>query len=138
MVSKVKYNASSYEKLSCPGECYTATATECSARNGVYSSTCGNGIGVCCFIVQTSGEEDTRVTRNNTYIRSPGYPGTTMASATYSHTITPVSSSIGQIRFDFKTFQIEGPTTTRTPLGDCLIDTMTIREASNKKPFVRN
>ena len=70
------------------------------------------------------------MTRNNTYIRSPGYPGVTTTSATYTHTITPISSSICQIRFDFQTFQIEGPTTTGTPLGDCLIDTMTIREAS--------
>ena len=85
---------------------------------------------MCCFIVQTSGGSDTRVTNNITYIRSPGYPGTTTTSATYTHTITPISSSICQIRFDFETFQIEGPTTTGTPLGDCLIDTMTIKEAS--------
>ena len=70
------------------------------------------------------------MTRNNTYIRNPGYTSTTTTSATYTHTITPISSSICQIRFDFETFQTEGPTTTGTPLGDCLTDTMTIREAS--------
>lgn len=97
---------------------------------GVYSSTCGNGIGVCCFVIQISGGEESRVTRNNTYIRSPGFPGTTTTSATYSHTIRPISSSICQIRFDFDTFEIGGPTTTGTPLGDCLTDTMAIREVS--------
>ena len=95
---------------------------------GVYSSTCGNGIGVCCFSIQTSGGAESRVTRNFTYIRSPGYPGTTTTSATYIHTLKPISSSICQFRLDFDTFEIEKPTTTGTPLGDCLIDTMVIRE----------
>ena len=38
------------------GECYTAT--ECSSRGGVSVSTCGNGIGVCCYVimVRNSGE----------------------------------------------------------------------------------
>ena len=31
------------------GECYTAT--ECAARGGTSSSTCGNGIGVCCYVI---------------------------------------------------------------------------------------
>ena len=34
------------------GECYTAT--ECSSRGGVSVSTCGNGIGVCCYIIMVS------------------------------------------------------------------------------------
>ena len=40
------------------GECYTAT--ECSSRGGVSVSTCGNGIGVCCYVimVRNSGEGD--------------------------------------------------------------------------------
>ena len=83
---------------------------------------------MCCF--QISGDSDQTVTRNNTYIRNPGYTSTTTTSATYTHTIKPISSDICQIRFDFETFQTEGPTTTGTPLGDCLIDTMTIKEVS--------
>ena len=75
------------------------------------------------------------MTRNNTYIRNPGYTSTTTETATYTHTIKPISSSICQIRFDFETFDIEGPTTTGTPLGDCLTDTMTIREA-RKRLFI--
>ena len=35
------------------GECYTAT--ECAARGGVSTSTCGNGIGVCCYVIMVSG-----------------------------------------------------------------------------------
>ena len=77
---------------------------------------------------QISGDSNQIVTRNNTYIRNPGYTSETTTSATYTHTIKPISSDICQIRFDFETFQTEGPTTTGTPLGDCLIDTMTIRE----------
>ena len=36
------------------GECYTAT--ECSSRGGVSTSTCGNGIGVCCYIIMVTHE----------------------------------------------------------------------------------
>ena len=35
------------------GECYTAT--ECASRGGVSVSTCGNGIGVCCYVIMVSG-----------------------------------------------------------------------------------
>ena len=116
------------QTLNFEGECYTAY--ECSGRGGIYSSTCGHGVGVCCFIVQISGGPDNKVLHNNTYVRSPGFPSTTAETATYTHSIKPISSSICQIRFDFETFVLEGPTTTGTPLGDCLIDTMTIREVS--------
>ena len=70
------------------------------------------------------------MTRNNTYIRNPGYTSTTTTSATYTHTLKPISSSICQFRLDFDTFEIEKPTTTGTPLGDCPTDTMAIREVS--------
>ena len=58
------------------------------------------------MIFQTSGDSDQIVTRNNTYIRNPGYTSTTSTAASYAHTIKPISSSICQIRFDFETFQI--------------------------------
>ena len=76
------------------------------------------------------------MTRNNTYIRSPGYPGATTTSATYTHTVTPISSSICQIRLDFNTFVIAGPNTVYSAtagdplLGDCVTDQLTIKEVS--------
>lgn len=103
---------------------------------GVYSSTCGNGIGVCCYVIQTSGGAETRVTRNFTYISSPGFPGTTSTSATYTHTIKPISFSICQFRLDFDTFVIAGLNTVASvnagdpELGDCVTDQLTIREVS--------
>eukprot|EP00091_Calanus_sinicus_P009317 TRINITY_DN21845_c0_g1_i1.p1 TRINITY_DN21845_c0_g1~~TRINITY_DN21845_c0_g1_i1.p1 ORF type:complete len:150 (-),score=31.96 TRINITY_DN21845_c0_g1_i1:39-464(-) len=55
------------------GECYTAT--ECSGRGGTYTTSCANGLGVCCYIVQESDGMVTDVTLNNTYIRNSGYAG---------------------------------------------------------------
>ena len=54
------------------GECYTAT--ECSSRGGVSTSTCGNGIGVCCYIIMVSETHEYPVTSDNVsyYFRFPG------------------------------------------------------------------
>ena len=67
----ILYNA--YNLVFPPGECYTAT--ECSGRGGSYTTSCANGLGVCCYIVQESCGLVTDVTLNNTYIRNPGYAG---------------------------------------------------------------
>ena len=55
------------------GECYTAS--ECTGRGGTSTTSCANGLGVCCYIVQESCGTKSDVTLNNTYIRSPGYAG---------------------------------------------------------------
>ena len=76
------------------------------------------------------------MTRNNTYIRNPGYTSATTTSATYTHTIKPISSSICQFRLDFDTFVIAGLNTVASvnagdpELGDCVTDQLTIREVS--------
>ena len=45
------------------GECYTAT--ECASRGGVSVSTCGNGIGVCCYVIMVSEGERGALTSDN-------------------------------------------------------------------------
>ena len=45
------------------GECYTAT--ECASRGGVSVSTCGNGIGVCCYVIMVSGGASGALTSDN-------------------------------------------------------------------------
>ena len=108
------------------GECYTAQ--ECLDRGGTSVSSCGNGIGVCCYIVQESGTTNNKVTRNNTYIRSPGYSGTTTTAATYTHTITKISSNICQFRLDFDDFDLVKPTSGTGTDGVCGTDEATFAE----------
>jgi len=104
------------------GECYTAQ--ECFDRGGTSQSTCGNGIGVCCYIIQTSvAGGSNKVTLNNTYIRNPGFTDTTNVAGTYTHTITKISSLICQFRLDFETIELAQPAT-----GTCGTDTLTMTE----------
>ena len=91
---------------------------------------------MCLLLFQISGDSDQIVTRNNTYIRNPGYTSTTTTSATYTHTLKPISSSICQFRLDFDTFVIAGLNTVASvnagdpELGDCVTDQLTIREVN--------
>jgi len=108
------------------GECYTAQ--ECLDRGGTSQSTCGNGIGVCCYIIQTSGAgSSNKVTLNNTYIRNAGYTDTTNEAGTYSHTITKISSEICQYRLDFETIELAQPAS-----GVCTTDTLTMKEGGQE------
>ena len=96
-------------------------------------STCAEGAGVCCYSVVVSGAGSGAVTANNSYIRSPGYSGTTATPATYTHTITRLSSSICQFRLDFEDFELAKPTSGTGSDGGCDTDHVTFREVSQFK-----
>ena len=91
-------------------------------------STCADGAGVCCYSVVVSGAGSGEVTANNSYIRSPGYPDTTATPATYTHTLTRLSSSICQFRLDFEDFSLAKPTSGTGSDGGCDTDHVTFRE----------
>ena len=115
------------------GECYTAQ--ECLDRGGTSVSSCGNGIGVCCYIVQESGTTNNKVTRNNTYIRSPGYTDSYSTPGTCSHRIIPINSNICQFRLDFHTMDLAKPETGQGNGidGECRTDSIAFIEVGRGK-----
>jgi len=108
------------------GECYTAS--ECSGRGGTYTSSCANGLGVCCYIVQESCGTTSDVTYNNTYIRNSGYAGGYSTSGTCSHKIKPINDNMCQFRLDFDVMELVKPVSGTGTDGTCSTDTLTIKE----------
>jgi hypothetical protein len=87
------------------GTCYTAE--ECSNKGGVNAGSCASGFGVCCTFTLTCGGSSTE---NCTYFDS----ATTVNDGACRAEICKLNSNICQIRLDFSTFVITGPTTTST------------------------
>lgn len=85
------------------GTCYTSA--ECSDKEGTSSGSCADGFGVCCtFTIITC---DQTSSENITYWTQPS----TVAAGTCGLTICPISDEICQLRIDFTTFVITGPST---------------------------
>jgi len=107
------------------GTCYTAE--ECSQKAGTNDGSCASGYGVCCTF--TPGCGDT-VSENNTYFESSG---SEVGSCTVK--ICPCSDNICQLRLDFETFTLTGPSTVETAeclsvAGNCVTGTGTYSSAS--------
>ncbi|XP_040580114.1 uncharacterized protein [Lepeophtheirus salmonis] len=98
------------------GTCFTAN--ECESMGGFVDGNCAFGFGVCCVLrVRECGG---RINKNCTYLQNPGF------SSSFSQTTGPCQfnfespsingdNNICRIRLDFKTFEIQDPTST----GDC-------------------
>jgi len=120
------------------GTCYTEA--ECDNKGGKNSGSCAQGFGVCCVFVANCGAS---VAENCTYFESTG-----TESGQCSLEVCPCSTGICQIRLDFTSFVITGPSTlTNAALGatagrlvgkglkyspqtQCLTDTFTVRTSS--------
>lgn len=90
------------------GTCYTAE--ECSNKGGVNAGSCASGFGVCCTFTLTCGGSSSE---NCTYFDSATSQGTGACRAQ----ICKINSDICQIRLDFSTFVITGPSTTTLSVG---------------------
>lgn len=86
------------------GTCYTES--ECSQRGGTSSGSCAEGFGVCCTFSISCSETSSE---NNTYIKSTGSP-----TGMCRYKICKQNSNICQLRLDFNTFVITGPSTSTT------------------------
>jgi len=93
------------------GTCYSST--ECSDKNGMSSGNCASGFGVCCVFLNT-GVAASTITENRTRLRNYEYPSIATATTAVSvaYTINKMKSDICQIRLDFGTFVIAGPSLT--------------------------
>merc|ERR550532_1615270 len=88
------------------GTCYTEQ--ECSNSGGTTDGTCANGYGVCCiFSIGCGGS----ASQNCTYFESSGTPSAGQCSAQ----VCQCNNNICQMRLDFSTFVITGPSTITTP-----------------------
>merc|ERR1719367_510544 len=86
------------------GTCYTAE--ECSQKGGSNDGSCASGYGVCCTFALNCGQQSSE---NNTYFESKG---TESGSCTLK--ICPCNDNICQLRLDFETFVLTGPSTDAT------------------------
>jgi len=117
------------------GTCYTTE--ECSSKGGVNAGSCASGFGTCCTFTMNCGGTSAE---NCTYFDS----ATTVVSGACKANICKVNTNICQIRLDFSTFIISGPSTSSVSVGlmtagnfnpggkevtdgtQCLTDTFTI------------
>jgi len=86
------------------GTCYTSS--ECSSNGGTSDGSCANGYGVCCIFTINCGAQSSQ---NCTYFESSG-----VTSGNCRATICPCSTTICQLRLDFITHVITGPSTLTT------------------------
>merc|ERR1712241_731749 len=89
------------------GTCYTSE--ECSDKGGTSIGSCAEGYGVCCtFSIGCGGSSS----ENCTYVEISS-PSAGMCNAQ----ICPTTTNICQIRLDFDTFVITGPSTVTVSVG---------------------
>jgi len=85
------------------GTCYTSA--ECSDKGGTSQGSCADGFGVCCiFVITACGQSSSE---NSTYWDAPA----TIPTGECALTINPLNDNICQLRLDFLTFVITGPST---------------------------
>lgn len=86
------------------GTCYTAE--ECDDKGGTNSGSCASGYGVCCTFTLSCGDSSAE---NCTYFQSTG-----SEIGQCSITVCPCNDNICQLRLDFNSFTITGPSTATT------------------------
>merc|ERR1712117_184703 len=89
------------------GTCYTKE--ECSNKGGTEDGSCASGYGVCCTFVVNCG---VTISENNTYFESDGDE-----KSHCSIKVCKASEKIVQLRLDFITFNIAGPSTATNSVG---------------------
>jgi len=125
------------------GTCFTSQ--ECDNIGGVQDGTCADGFGVCCTVTLTTGGT---VSVNNSYIQVSS--STNLDTGSNLYTVCPCSDDICRIKFDFESFDIQGPSSgffrTATvadtldtsslnygnTVGQCMIDTFQIVSPSGR------
>jgi len=119
------------------GTCYTKE--ECAERNGLATSACADGYGVCCVVSLACGATSAE---NITYLQSNDFP------TNCEYTICPCNSNVCRIRFDFESFTIAPPfpgdlTADATnnglhggAIGDCVTDTFQISGSQYSSPQI--
>jgi len=125
------------------GTCYTED--ECEDKGGKASGSCAEGYGVCCTF--TAGCGDT-VSENSTYFESNG-----VKSGACNTKVCRCDKNICQMRLDFTTFQIAGPSTATvtvasttwgravggtaaTAIGRCDVDSFAVTVSGGSSPPV--
>jgi len=90
------------------GTCYTAE--ECSNKGGTNAGSCASGFGVCCTFTLNCGGTSAE---NLTYFDS----STSVNTGACRAKICKINTNICQIRLDFSTFVITGPSTSSVSIG---------------------
>jgi len=138
----VKFTNSLCTGSSKNGTCFTSQ--ECDNLGGVQDGTCADGFGVCCTVTLTTGGS---TSVNNSYIEVGSSTNLNVGDNTY--TICPCSDDICRIRFNFESFDIQGPTSGfhtnqafpnsnadggnyDNTVGQCMIDTFQIISPSGR------
>lgn len=105
------------------GTCYTEP--ECKAKGGTDGGTCASGFGICCIFTINCGE---MTNENCTYFESSG-----ATAGSCQAEICPCNDNICQLRLDFDSFVISGPSTSTTSVakrrknsGDITVNGLTV------------
>lgn len=147
----VKFSNSHCTGSSRNGTCFTQA--ECDNISGSKDGTCADGFGVCCIVTLSTGQTSSV---NNSYIVKSSTDS--LSNGGYTYTICPCSGDICRIKFDFNTFELNGPVTgltgtttsantvlgtdagalaTESAIGDCLVDTFSITSpAGRSSPII--
>ncbi|CAG9818767.1 unnamed protein product [Phaedon cochleariae] len=109
------------------GSCYRRR--QCSEFDGIGSTSCASGIGVCCIINRSCGETSSY---NNTYFVSPGFPNVYSSRTICTHTIQKINSDVCQVRIDFLTLRLAQPDSN----GTCNTDALFISGGASTVPIL--
>ncbi|EAT42827.1 AAEL005668-PA [Aedes aegypti] len=104
---------------------------ECADNQGIFGGSCSTLTtqATCCIFSRTCGGS---TNLNSTYFTNPGYPGSYNGGGTCTFTITPCSSSVCQLRIDFRSLNLAQP----NGEGNCLTDVLTITGGSSEVPSI--
>ncbi|KAG5898248.1 hypothetical protein JTB14_029626 [Gonioctena quinquepunctata] len=102
---------------------------QCTYAGGTASGTCASGIGRCCLFQGSCGESSSN---NNTYFLNSNYPSTDITASQCIFTVTPISTSICQVRLDLLNFVLSQPDGN----GNCIYDSMIISGATSSAPVL--
>merc|ERR1712004_173186 len=92
------------------GTCYTAE--ECSNLGGTNTGSCAEGYGVCCTFTVGCGST---ISQNSTY-----FAASDLADGACSARVCRCTTGVCQIRLDFQTFVISGPSTRTVSIGSII------------------
>lgn len=106
-----------------------STKNDCSKDGGRADGTCANGYGVCCIYEKRCGGT---VNKNVTYLVNTEYPDTLKDIGNCQYNIEKSSSNVCQLRLDFLTMDLQGPTN----MSLCEADTFTFVGTAGANPTV--
>ncbi|KAF2365454.1 CUB domain [Trinorchestia longiramus] len=127
LVQILPVRCSTQDNITRSGVCLSST--ECTARTGVASGSCAQGLAVCC-ILQKTCLQSTNI--NNTFFVNPNYPEADEGAGACSLTVNRANDNICQMRVDFLRLELSQPDEN----GQCITDFLTVTGGITDAPII--